>query len=122
MHPRYFRDATPRDRTSIVRCRGDPGNLAGVGRQRRRHRQVHPIAYGLNYAPQTPGFAADQYRTRVNDAVFDGANPAALRILMQQYDVRFLFIDRLHHNANPALLNLGRVVFSDNDATILAVS
>jgi hypothetical protein len=82
----------------------------------------NPIAYGLNYPPQTPGFAAYQYRTRLNDAVFDRANPAALRILTQQYDVRFLFIDRLHHNANPALLNLGRVVFSDNDATILAVS
>lgn len=82
----------------------------------------NPIAYGLNYPPLTPGFAAYQYRTRLNNAVFDDANVAALRILTQQYDVRFLFIDRLHHNANPALLNLGRVVFSDHDATILAVS
>jgi hypothetical protein len=82
----------------------------------------NPIAYGLNYPPLTPAFAAFQYRTRLNDAVFNDANVAALRTLTQQYDVRFLFIDRLHRNANPALLNLGRVVFSDNNATILAVS
>jgi hypothetical protein len=82
----------------------------------------NPVAYGLNYPPETPGFAAYQYRTRLNDAVFDDASTSALRILTQQYDVRFLFIDRLHHNADPALLQFGRVVFSDDDATILAVS
>lgn len=81
-----------------------------------------PVAYGLNNPPLTPGFAAFLHRTRLNNAVFDDADVAALRTLTQQYDVRFLFIDRLHHNANPELLKLGRVVFSDNDATILAVS
>jgi len=29
---------------------------------------------------------------------------------------------RLHHNANPALLALGKAVLRDQDATILAVS
>ncbi len=82
----------------------------------------NPVAYGLNYPPETPAFAAFQYRTRLNDAVFNDADAAALRILTQQYGVRFLFIDRLHHNADPALLSLGRVVFTDDDATILAVS
>ncbi len=82
----------------------------------------NPVAYGLNYPPETPAFAAFQYRTRLNDAVFNHADAAALRILTQQYGVRFLFIDRLHHDADPALLRLGRVVFSDGDATILAVS
>jgi hypothetical protein len=54
--------------------------------------------------------------------VFNEADAAALHILTQQYGVRYLFIDRLHHNADPALLELGRIVFSDDDATILAVS
>jgi hypothetical protein len=82
----------------------------------------NPVAYGLNYPPETPAFAAFQYRTRLNDAVFNEADAAALHILTQQYGVRYLFIDRLHHNADPALLELGRIVFSDDDATILAVS
>lgn len=82
----------------------------------------NPLDYGLDYPPLTPAFAAYQYRTRLNDAVFDDADPAALRILTQQYGVRFLLIDRVHHNADPKLLTLGRVVFTDSDATILAVS
>jgi hypothetical protein len=82
----------------------------------------NPLEYGLDFPPLTPAFAAYQYRARLNDAVFDDADVAALRILTQQYDVRFLLVDRLHHNANPELLTLGRVVFSDQDATILAVS
>jgi hypothetical protein len=81
----------------------------------------NPLDYGLNYPPQTPAFAAYQYRTRLNDAVFDSANVAALQILTEQYGVRYLLIDRVHHNADPALLLLGRVVLSNTDATILAV-
>lgn len=81
-----------------------------------------PDDYGLDNPPLTPGFEAFLRRVMLNDEVFDHADIAALRILTEQYLVRFLLIDRVHHNADPALLQLGRIVFSDQDATILAVN
>ena len=81
-----------------------------------------PVAYGLNNPPLTPGFEAFLRRVMLNDEVFDHADVAALHILTKRYHVQFLLIDRIHHNADPALLQLGRVVFSDQDATILAVA
>ncbi len=81
-----------------------------------------PDDYGLDNPPLTPGFEAFLRRVMLNDEVFDHADIAALRILTTQYLVRFLLIDRVHHNADPALLQLGRIVFSDPDATILAVT
>ena len=78
--------------------------------------------YGLDNPPLTPGFEAFLRRVALNDDVFDHADSAALRVLTEQYLVRFLLIDRVHHNADPALLPLGRIVFSDQDATILAVT
>ena len=41
--------------------------------------------------------------------------------MTQQYMVRFLFVDRIHGTFNPAVLKLGDVVFSNQDATIVAV-
>ena len=41
--------------------------------------------------------------------------------MTRQYAVRFLFIDRILGVQDAAVLQLGRVVFSNADATILAV-
>jgi hypothetical protein len=81
-----------------------------------------PDDYGLDNPPLTPGFEAFLHRVMLNDEVFDHADIAALRVLTTQYLVRFLLIDRVHHNADPALLQLGRIVYSDPDAMILAVT
>ncbi|MFI5287171.1 MAG: hypothetical protein ACHQ4F_12730 [Candidatus Dormibacteria bacterium] len=82
----------------------------------------NPDDYGLSNPPLTPPFEAFLHRVMLNDAVFDHADAAALRILTDQYGVRYLLIDRLHHNADPALLQLGRIVLTNSDATIVAVS
>jgi hypothetical protein len=80
-----------------------------------------PDDYGLDNPPLTPGFVAFLHRVMLNDEVFDHADVTALRILTDQYGVRYLLIDRLHHNADPALLQLGRIVLTNPDATIVAV-
>ncbi len=69
----------------------------------------------------TPAGANFVYRQRINDSVFNEANPAALRVMTQDYAVRFLLIDRLLGPDNPEVLQLGRVVFSNQDAAIVAV-
>jgi hypothetical protein len=61
------------------------------------------------------------YRVRLNDAVFNHADTTALSILTQQYGVRFLFIDRVHGGADPAVVQLGKIAFSNSAATIVAV-
>ena len=80
-----------------------------------------PIRYGVT--PGTPSAIAStfEYRQRVNDAVFTEADASALRIMTAQYSVRYLFIDRRLGSQNPAVLHLGRVVFSNQDAAIVAV-
>jgi hypothetical protein len=80
-----------------------------------------PIRYGIT--PGIPSRAATifAYRQGVNDAVFNNANVDDLRVMTQQYMVRFLFVDRIHGTFNPAVLKLGDVVFSNQDATIVAV-
>lgn len=82
----------------------------------------NPNDYGLSNAPLPPPFEAFLHRVILNDAVFVHADVTALRILTGQYGVRNLLIDRLHHNADPALLQLGRIVSTNPDATIVAVS
>ena len=57
----------------------------------------------------------------MNDAVFNHADPSALRIMTQQYSVRFLFVDQLLGPFDPAVLQLGRVAYANADAIILAV-
>jgi hypothetical protein len=41
--------------------------------------------------------------------------------LTGQYDVRFLVIDRVNGTFNPNVPQLGRIVYSNQDATIVAV-
>jgi hypothetical protein len=77
----------------------------------------YPIPPGTG----TPAGAEFTHRQQLNDAVFDHADPQALQTLVHQYDVRFLFVDRTLGPYVPAVLTLGRVVFSNPDATIIAV-
>jgi small-conductance mechanosensitive channel len=53
--------------------------------------------------------------------VFNSADAGALNILTRQYSVRYLLIDRVNGAADPAVLLLGRVVYSNRDAAIVAV-
>jgi hypothetical protein len=56
--------------------------------------------------------------------VFQFANPVALHTMTSQYSVRFLLIDSQDGDIdddNPAVLQLGKVVFSNQAATIVAV-
>jgi hypothetical protein len=80
-----------------------------------------PDDYGLQNPPLTPGFIAFLHRVMLNDLVFDHADAAALHVLTDQYGVRYLLIDRLHHNADPAVNSFGRIVLTNQDATIVAV-
>jgi hypothetical protein len=80
-----------------------------------------PIRYGV-----TPGLAsatamAFAERQMLNDAVFEHADAGALQTMTSHYSVQFLFIDRLHGGHDAAVLQLGHVVYSNADATILAV-
>ena len=77
--------------------------------------------YPIPPGPGTPAGANFIYRQRINDSVFNEANPAALRVMTQDYAVRFLLIDRHLGPDNPQVLQLGRVVFSNQDAAIVAV-
>ena len=77
--------------------------------------------YEINTSLSTKVGADFARRKALNDAVFVNADANALSVLTQQYSVRFLFIDRLHADATPAVLKLGTVVFSNHDATIVAV-
>jgi hypothetical protein len=77
----------------------------------------YPIPPGTG----TPAGAEFVHRQQLNDAVFDHADAQALQVLVSDYDVRFLFIDRTLGPYTAAVLKLGRVVFSNADATIIAV-
>ena len=81
----------------------------------------NPDDYGITVGIPSPAEVNFLYRVRLNDDVFDHADTAALTILTQTYGVRFLFIDRIHGGADPAVFHMGRIVFSDTDATIVAV-
>ncbi len=80
-----------------------------------------PIRYGLSEVLATPLGRDYLYRRRLNDAVFNHADAAALHVLIQQYGVRFLLVDRIHGSVDGAVLQLGRIVFGDRDAFIVAV-
>jgi hypothetical protein len=64
---------------------------------------------------------SDGGRAAVNQAVFDNADPAALRTLVQQYGVRWLVVDKTHASANPLLSKLATPVFSNPDIDIYSV-
>ncbi len=80
-----------------------------------------PIRYSITPGVATPTAAIFAYREKLNDAVFVQASAPALQTMTQQYGVRFLFVDRLLGTENPAVMQLGRVVFSNAAAVILAV-
>jgi hypothetical protein len=69
----------------------------------------------------TPAGANFIYRQQLNDAVFDHADADALRIMETRYGVRFLLIDRTLGPYDLAVLGLGRVVLSNQDADVIAV-
>jgi hypothetical protein len=80
-----------------------------------------PGRYEITTALSTRQGAEFARRKALNDAVFGQADANALHVLTQQYSVRYLFIDRIHADASPAVLQLGKVVFSNHDAAIVAV-
>ena len=80
-----------------------------------------PIRDGVTPGISTPTASTFAYRQLLNDQVFDDANPEALKIMTHAYGVRYLFVDALLGSQNPAVLQLGHVVFSNEDATIIAV-
>jgi hypothetical protein len=80
-----------------------------------------PIRDGITPGVSTPTATMFAYRQHLNDQVFDDADPDALRIMTQNYAVRYLFVDHRLGSQNPAVLQLGRTVFSNQDATIIAV-
>lgn len=125
----WLRDHAPIDAVFAVNNHWvDPGRLNGkyyyyaAFSERQIFIEAYdPIRYGIT--PGIPSRAATifAYRQGVNDAVFNSADADALHIMTQQYAVRFLFIDRIHGTFDPAVLKLGDVVFTNQDATIIAV-
>jgi hypothetical protein len=77
--------------------------------------------YPIPPGPGTPEGADFIYRQQLNDAVFTHADTNALKILTQQYAVRYLLIDRTLGPQDSAVLGLGHVVFSNQSAVIVAV-
>jgi hypothetical protein len=77
--------------------------------------------YPISPGPGTPAGANFIYRQQVNNAVFDSANAYALHVMTRDYAVRYLLIDRTRGPDDPAVLDLGRVVFNNQDAAIVAV-
>jgi hypothetical protein len=77
--------------------------------------------YPIPPGPGTPAGANFIYRMQLNDEVFNRADPSALKILTEEYGVRFLFIDRTMGPFLSAVLGLGHLVFSNQDADIVAV-
>jgi hypothetical protein len=79
------------------------------------------IRYGITTGLATPAGVNFAYRQRLDDAVFNHADSVALSVMTGQYSVRFLFIDHVNGTADPAVPQLGRTVYSNQDATIVAV-
>lgn len=61
-------------------------------------------------------------RLRLNDAVFERGSRAALGTLVGVYGVRYLVVDRVHGGSTSKVSRLGRLVFSNADVAIYAVS
>jgi hypothetical protein len=60
-------------------------------------------------------------RLRLNDAVFDDADAAALATMRRRYGVDYLLVDRVHGPDDPRLAKFGRTVFSNDSAVIYAL-
>ena len=79
------------------------------------------VRYGIPTGSNGPAEMNFAYRQALNNEVFDGADAQALSVLTRAYSVRFLFIDRTHGTVDPAVAQLGRVVFTNQAAIIVAV-
>ena len=78
----------------------------------------YPIPPGMG----TTAGAKFVHRQQLNDAVFDHADAQALQVLVEQYDVRFLFIDRTLGPFTQVVAQARtRRVAATADATIIAV-
>jgi hypothetical protein len=80
--------------------------------------------YEISTDIDTPAGADFVTRQLLNNAVFRYADATALRTMTQKYAVRFLLIDSRDRDVdddNPAVLQLGTVVFSNQADTIVAV-
>lgn len=79
------------------------------------------VRYQISTRLDTPAGADFARRMTLNNAVFNSADATALQVLTQQYSVSYLFIDRVDNDSDPAVVQLGTVVFNDADATIVKV-
>jgi len=80
--------------------------------------------YEINTDPTTRTGADFETRQMLNNEVFGHADTAALRVMTHNYSVRFLLIDSQDDDAdddNPAVVQLGTVVFSNRSDTIVEV-
>jgi hypothetical protein len=83
-----------------------------------------PVRYEITTSYRTAAGANFAERQLLNNEVFALADQAALNTMTQQYSVRYLLInpeDGDSDDDNPAVLQLGTVVFSNSAATIIAV-
>ena len=60
-------------------------------------------------------------RLRLNRAVFERADPRALRVLVREYGVRYLVDDKLQGRATPEVRALGRLVYDNEAVAVYAV-
>jgi hypothetical protein len=61
-------------------------------------------------------------RLRLNDAVFRRASRSALDVLVRDYGVRFLLVDRVNGTATPRVARLGRRVYANDALTVYSVA
>jgi hypothetical protein len=61
-------------------------------------------------------------RYRLNEAVFRRADRLALQIMVRDYGVRYLLVDRIHGTAAARIRELGRVVFANPAVVIYRVA
>lgn len=123
----WFRDHTPADAVFAVNNHWlDPGrvNTKEYYYTAFTERQAFIESYNPYPIPPGPGTPAGANfisRQQLNDAVFDHGDRQALQIVIHQYGVRYLLIDRTLGPYNSAIVRLGRIVFANPDATIIAV-
>ena len=86
---------------------------------------------GWAYSPKANEFTETQLeagvqpypnRWRLNEAVFDQADPCAAKTLYDKYGVRLLVVDRLHVPTAAPLARLGPLIYSNPDIAIYALS
>ena len=123
----WFRDHTPTDTVFAVnnhwldKARLQPKEYYYTAFTERQAFIESYNPYPIPAGPGTPAGANFISRQQLNDAVFNHGDSQALQIVIHQYGVRYLFVDRTLGPYNPAVINLGRIVFTNPDATIIAV-